>query len=57
MAWEVELTEQVENWLLEEILLVAGSKVGRWKAWYAEKVPIADAAFTRHVRSMQHEQR
>jgi hypothetical protein len=37
----------------EAILLVAGSKTGRWRDWYTKNVPIADARLDRHLNDMK----
>lgn len=41
------------------ILLVAGDKAGRWKAWYAEAIPLAEHRYERYLkeRAQEEEQR
>jgi len=41
------------------ILLVAGDKAGRWNAWYAEAIPLAEQRYERYVkeRTQEEEQR
>jgi hypothetical protein len=34
------------------ILLVGGNKAGNWKGWYKQHVPLADAAYAQHQRSL-----
>ena len=41
------------------ILLVAGDKSGRWNAWYAEAIPLAEQRYERYLkeRTAEEEQR
>jgi hypothetical protein len=32
------------------ILLVAGDKAGRWNAWYAEAIPLAEQRYERYLK-------
>lgn len=32
------------------VLLVAGDKSGRWKEWYAEAIPVAEAAYEAYLK-------
>ncbi len=32
------------------VLLVAGDKSGRWKEWYAEAIPAAEAAYEAYLK-------
>ncbi len=34
----------------EAIVLVAGDKAGRWSAWYAEAVPLAEERYAAYRR-------
>jgi len=34
-------------------LLVAGDKSGRWKEWYAEAIPVAEAAYEAYLKGWQ----
>jgi hypothetical protein len=31
------------------ILLIGGDKTGRWKDWYDENIPVADALYDKHL--------
>ena len=33
------------------VLLVAGDKRGRWRAWYREAVPLAEALYAHHIQT------
>lgn len=35
------------------VVLVAGDKAGQWQRWYRANIPIADARFDEHLRSVQ----
>lgn len=35
------------------VLLVAGDKAGRWKEWYAEAIPAAEAAYEAYVEGQR----
>lgn len=35
------------------VLLVAGDKSGRWKEWYAEAIPVAEAAYEAYLKGWQ----
>ena len=37
------------------ILLLGGDKTGRWKAWYEENVPAADALYEEHLEELREE--
>jgi hypothetical protein len=37
------------------ILLIGGDKTGRWEAWYAEHVPLADDLYDEHLRELRDE--
>lgn len=41
----------------EALFLVGGDKAGRWSVWYEKAVPLADARFTEHLRSLEEEGR
>lgn len=41
----------------QAVLLVAGDKAGRWRTWYRENIPLADARYTRWLRECQREGR
>ena len=32
------------------VLLVGGDKSGRWKEWYAEAIPVAEAAYEAYLK-------
>lgn len=38
------------------ILLVAGDKAGRWKAWYREAIPLAEQRYEIYLKERQAEQ-
>ena len=35
------------------VLLVAGDKSGRWKEWYAEAIPAAEAAYKAYLEGLR----
>jgi hypothetical protein len=35
------------------VLLVAGDKSGRWKEWYAEAIPAAEALYEAYLEGRQ----
>jgi hypothetical protein len=35
------------------VLLVAGDKSGRWKEWYADAIPAAEAAYEAYLKGWQ----
>jgi hypothetical protein len=37
------------------ILLIGGDKTGRWRQWYEEYIPIADALYEAHLRTLEEE--
>ncbi len=37
------------------ILLMGGDKTGRWQAWYAEVIPIADDLYDEHLETLRKE--
>jgi len=37
------------------ILLCDGDKSGRWKAWYAEAIPVADRLYDEHLETLASE--
>ena len=37
------------------ILLIGGDKRGRWNAWYAEMIPIADHLYDEHLNALRKE--
>lgn len=39
----------------EAIVLVAGNKAGRWNAWYAEAIPLAEERYTAYRREASQE--
>jgi hypothetical protein len=38
------------------ILLVAGNKAGRWKAWYTEAIPLAEHRYERYLKERSQEE-
>jgi hypothetical protein len=38
------------------VFLVAGDKSGRWREWYREAIPLADARYEEHLKTMTEEQ-
>ena len=38
------------------ILLVAGDKAGRWKAWYTEAIPLAEYRYERYLKERSQEE-
>jgi hypothetical protein len=41
----------------EAIVLVAGDKAGRWSAWYAEAIPLAEERYAAYRREADEEER
>jgi hypothetical protein len=41
----------------EAIVLVAGDKAGRWSAWYAEAIPLAEERYTAYRREAHEEEK
>lgn len=39
------------------LLLIAGTKRGRWNTWYDEMVPVADRLYSEHLRRLEREGR
>lgn len=39
----------------QAIMLIAGDKTGQWGKWYAKNIPLADALFAEHIRSIKNE--
>jgi hypothetical protein len=37
----------------EALFLVGGDKSGQWSTWYEKAIPLADARFTEHLRSLE----
>ena len=37
----------------EAIFLVAGDKSGRWREWYRDAIPVADARFEEHLTALK----
>jgi hypothetical protein len=37
------------------ILLIGGSKTGRWRTWYGVMIPIADRLYDEHLRILREE--
>ena len=37
----------------EAIFLVAGDKSGNWAAWYREAIPLADARYAEHLKTLE----
>jgi hypothetical protein len=37
------------------ILLIGGDKSGRWRAWYKENIPVADALYDEHLATLREE--
>jgi hypothetical protein len=35
------------------ILLVAGDKAGKWRAWYDQAIPMADARYVEHLAALE----
>ena len=40
----------------EAIVLVAGDKAGRWSAWYAEAIPLAEERYAAYRREVDGEE-
>jgi hypothetical protein len=40
----------------EAIVLVAGDKAGRWSAWYAEAIPLAEERYAAYRREADEEE-
>lgn len=38
----------------EAILLVAGDKAGRWRQWYSDVIPVAEARYDEYVAAARH---
>jgi hypothetical protein len=41
----------------EAVVLVAGDKTGRWNAWYAEAIPLAEERYAAHRRASREEEK
>jgi hypothetical protein len=37
----------------QAILLVAGDKAGKWRAWYDQAIPLADARYVEHLAALE----
>ena len=62
LVWDIEVTDQFIGWWdtltveeQESILLIGGDKRNRWRAFYAEMIPLADDLFDEHLTELETE--